>query len=124
MSSTHIPAPPPDPILEFIGDSGGMDPGDDFLMHMISLTDVVKNDMKKSWDLDEDSINERLTTLIKTSLDNNQRYKVKSSEKSINGERTYPLHYTHAQCLLTEWIGLYRMIRVYLRVRQGNSASG
>ena len=124
MSTTHTPASVTDPILEFISDSGGMDPGDDFLMHMISLTDVVKNDMKKSWDLDEDSINQRLNMLISSSLDDNQRYKVKSSEKNINGERTYPLRYTHAQCLLTEWIGLYRMIRVYLRVGQGKGTSG
>ncbi len=115
----HVPASPVDPILEFIGDSGGLDPGDDFLMHLISLTDVVKNDMKKSWNLDEDTINERLTMLIKTSLDDNQRYKVKPGRTNIDGGKRYPLRYTQAQCLFTEWIGLYRMIRIYLRTRQG-----
>ncbi len=120
----HIPATPVDPILEIIGTSGGIDPGDDFLMHMISLTDVVKNDMKKTWNLGEDVINEKLTTLIETSLDDNQRYKVKPGKMNINGDRMYPLRYTQAQCLLTEWLGLYRMIRVYLRTKQGKRESG
>ncbi len=120
----HIPATPVDPILEIIGDSGGIDPGDDFLMHMISLTDVVKNDMKKTLNLGEDVINEKLTTLIETSLDDNQRYKVKPGKMNINGDKMYPLRYTQAQCLLTEWLGLYRMIRVYLRTRQGKRPSG
>ncbi len=124
MSTTHIPASAADPILEFISDSGGMDPGDDFLMHVISLTDVVKNDMKKTWSLGEDVINEKLTTLIETSLDDNQRYKVKPGKMNINGDRMYPLRYTQAQCLLTEWLGLYRMIRVYLRTKQGIRESG
>ena len=118
MSTTHIATAPVDPILEFIGDAGGIDPSDDFLMHMISLTDVVKNDMKKYWDMDEDTINERLTRLIKTKLDHNQRYKVQPGRTNIDGGKMYPLRYTQAQCLFTEWIGLYRMIRVYLRTRQ------
>jgi hypothetical protein len=112
------PTSPVDPILEFLGETGGIDPSDDFLMHMISLTDVVKNDMKKSWDLDEDTINERLTRLIETSLDHNQRYKVKPGRTNTDGGKRYPLRYTQAQCLVTEWIGLYRVIRVYLSAKQ------
>ena len=42
---------PIDPVLQFINDADGMDPSDDFLIHLISLTDVVKKRYEKSFEL-------------------------------------------------------------------------
>ena len=112
-----------DPILEFINDSGGLDPGDDFLMHMISLTDVVKNDMKKTLSVDEETINIRLNKVIETSLDENSRYTFRPSASNVKGNRRYPIVYIQAQCLVTEWLGLYRTIRVYLKMKQSRKAT-
>lgn len=107
-----------DPVLQFINDSDGMDPGDDFLIHMITLTDVVKNDMKKTLNWDEVVINNRLHKLIETGLDVNYRYRINTGEKSAGSSKMFPLRYTEAQCLLTEWLGLYRTIRIYITMRQ------
>ncbi len=112
-----------DPILEFINDSGGLDPGDDFLMHMISLTDVVKNDMKKTLNVDEENINVRLNMVIETGLDENNRYTFRPSARNVNGNRKYPIGYIQAQCLVTEWLSLYRTIRVYLKMKQSRPAT-
>lgn len=107
-----------DPVLQFINDSDGMDPSDDFLIHMITLTDVVKNDMKKTLNWDEVVINNRLHKLIETGLDVNYRYRINTSEKNAGAGKMFPLRYTEAQCLLTEWLGLYRTIRIYITMRQ------
>ncbi len=41
-----------DPILRLVEDAGGIDPRDRFMFQMVSLTDVVKNYMKKVLKLD------------------------------------------------------------------------
>ena len=116
-------APPDDPVLEFINDAGGLDPSDDFLMHMISLTDVVKNDMKKALSWSEAVINQRLHALIEIGLDDNFRYRIRPDGKNKNPDRKFSFLYTEAQCLLTEWLGLYRMIRIYTTMKQGKRAA-
>ncbi len=55
-----------DPILRLVEDAGGIDPRDRFMFQMVSLTDVVKNDMKKILKWDETTINQRLQTLIRS----------------------------------------------------------
>ncbi len=107
-----------DPILRLLEDAGGIDPQDRFMFQLVSLTDVVKNDMKKVLKWDETTINQRLQTLIRTGLDDNLRYRIRPDEKGHGPPIERPLHYTEAQCLLTEWLCLYRTVHLYLGIRQ------
>ena len=64
-----------DPIVALIEEIGGLDKMDDFTAHIISLSDVVKNDMKRALEWDELVINHKLHSLIHGSLDRNGRSK-------------------------------------------------
>ncbi len=62
-----------DPIVTLIAEIGGLGSVDDFIAHICTLSDVVKNDMKRALEWDEAVINNKLHTLIKGSLDKNGR---------------------------------------------------
>ncbi len=56
--------------------------------------------------------------MIETGFDYNYRYRINTGEKNAGSSKRFPLRYTEAQCLLTEWLGLYRTIRIYITMRQ------
>lgn len=56
-------------------------------------------------------------------VDDNLRYRIRPDEKGHGPRIERPLHYTEAQCLLTEWLCLYRTVRLYLGIRQKTKAA-
>ena len=103
-----------DPIVTLIAEIGSLGSVDDFIVHICTLSDVVKNDMKRALEWDEAVIDNKLHTLIKGSLDKNGRYRERPIEvASIVGEN-FSNTYVESQCLLTEWVSIYRTLRVYL----------
>lgn len=85
---------------------------DDHIVHLCSWSDVVKNDLRKALDRDDDYINKTLTTLIKGALDSNGRYHHRSAEG--DEKAGYSANYVRVQCLLAEWLCIYRAVKVYL----------
>ena len=112
-----------DPILRLIDGDDRLEGGDDFLYHMMSLSDVVKNDMKATLAWSEDIINQRLQSLIRIGLDENFRYRIRPSEKDKLPAEKLSLRYVEAQCLLTEWLAIYRVIRTYVETLRKRRAA-
>ena len=103
-----------DPIVALIEELGGLDHVDGFIAHIISLSDVVKNDMKRNLEWDEVVINHKLHSLIQGSLDRNGRYRERPIETMAHAGEKFSNTYVESQCLLTEWVSIYRTLRVYL----------
>lgn len=105
-----------DPIIDLIEEYGGAAVLDDFVTHMISLSDVVKNDMRQNLDWDPDTVHSKLWALIKGGLDKNGRYRDRPVEKSADKTQKFSRTYIDSQCLLTEWLNIYRTIRAYCHI--------
>ena len=116
-------AGPADPIIDLIEDYGGVDVIDDFLTHMISLSDVVKNDMRHTLDWDDDTVHSKLWGIIKAGLDRNGRYRNRPLESAGDRGRKFSISYIDSQCLLTEWLSIYRAIRAYLHMSKKKAAA-
>jgi len=111
-----------DPIMGLIEESGGPAAIDDFVSHMISLSDVVKNDMRKMLDWDDETVHAKLWALIGNGLDKNGRYRERPLETTGERHKRYSHLYVDTQCLLTEWIGIYRVLRAYCYLARKKSA--
>ncbi|MBT5456487.1 MAG: hypothetical protein HN732_19640 [Rhodospirillaceae bacterium] len=105
-----------DPIIELIEEFGGDDVIDDFVSHLISLSDVVKNDMRKFLEWDNNTIHSKLLALIESGLDKNGRYRKRPIEEMGERHKKYSLSYIDSQCLLTEWLNIYRLLRAYCHI--------
>jgi len=104
----------PDPILDMIEKNGGMVLADDFVTHQVSLSDVVKNDMKRNLDWDENTVHSKLWGIINSGLDRNGRYRERPIEVTAGDpHKKYSAAYVEAQCLLTEWLAIYRALRIH-----------
>jgi len=105
-----------DPIIDLIDEYGGASVIDDFITHMISLSDVVKNDMRKNLNWDPNTVHSKLWALIRNGLDKNGRYRDRPLENSGDQNKKFSPAYTESQCLLTEWLNIYRTIRAYCHI--------
>jgi hypothetical protein len=110
-----------DPIIDLIEDYGGVAIIDDFVTHLISLSDVVKNDMRKNLDWDHDTVHSKLWALIESGLDRNGRYRQRPLESLGDRGKKYSPSYIESQCLLTEWLNIYRTIRAYCHISKKKS---
>jgi hypothetical protein len=112
-----------DPIIALIEELGGLDKVDDFIAHIMSLSDVVKNDMKRALEWDEVVINQKLHSMIKGSLDRNGRYRERPIEAKAHAGEKFSTIYVESQCLLTEWVAVYRTLHVYLYKQKQTQAA-
>lgn len=102
-----------DPIFDLLEEFGGIDIVDDYLTHLISLSDIVKNDMRKFHEWDDATVHAKLWSIINDGLDKNGRYRERSVEKSAEKTQKFSSAYVDTQCLLTEWLNIYRVMRPY-----------
>lgn len=112
-----------DPIIDLIEGNIGLDLADDFLAHLLSLSDVVKNDMRKFLEWDENVIHLKLHEIVTNGLDKNGRYRERPLEIASDREQKFSTPYIDAQCLLTEWLSIYRTLRVYIHIHNREKAA-
>lgn len=112
-----------DPILELLESSCGVDLGNDFVSHLVSLSDVVKNDVKKFLEWDESVIHLKLHEIVTSGLDRNGRYRERPLEVAGEEHQKFSVPYIDAQCLLTEWLSIYRTLRVYIHIHNREKAA-
>ncbi len=112
-----------DPIIELLENNCGVDLGDDFVSHLVSLSDVVKNDMKKFLEWDENVINLKLHEIVTSGLDKNGRYRERPLEVAGDEHQKFSIPYIDSQCLLTEWLAIYRTLRVYIHIHNREKAA-
>ncbi|MFT5438187.1 MAG: hypothetical protein ACI9MJ_000045 [Alphaproteobacteria bacterium] len=105
-----------DPIIDLIEKSCGIGAIDDFASHMISLSDVVKNEMRKKLNWDDNTVHSKLRAIIESGLDKNGRYSERPLEQAVERHRTFSQSYIDTQCLLTEWLNIYRSLRAYFHI--------
>ena len=87
---------------------------DGHIIHLCTWSDVVKNDLRKTLDRDDAFINKTLAALISGALDQNGRYHYKSSDSAEDTKEQFSGNYVRVQCLLSEWLCIYRAVNVYL----------
>lgn len=87
---------------------------DGHIIHLCTWSDVVKNDLRKVLDRNDEFINKMLAALIEGALDQNGRYHYKLSESAEDDIEQFSASYVRVQCLLSEWICIYRAVNVYL----------
>ena len=87
---------------------------DGHIIHLCTWSDVVKNDLRKALDRDDSFINKTLEALINGALDQNGRYHYKSGEGIEDDKEQFSANYVRVQCLLSEWLCIYRAVNVYL----------
>lgn len=103
-----------DPLIDLIEEYGDVALTDPFVTHHISLSDVVRNDMMRNLDWDQNTVNSKLWGIINSGLDKNGRYRERPLEMAAeDSHKKYPASYVEAQCLLTEWLAIYRAFRVH-----------
>ena len=112
-----------DPIMELLESNCGIDLGDDFVAHLVSLSDVVKNDMKKFLQWDESVIDLKLHEIVTTGLDRNGRYRERPLEVAGDEHQKFSVPYIDSQCLLTEWLSIYRTLRVFIHIHNRKEAA-
>ena len=115
---TKMPPDLADPIIDLIDEYGGVSILDDFVTHMISLSDVVKNDMSKNLEWDHNTVHSKLWSLINSGLDKNGRYRDSPLENLGEQNKKFSSSYIESQCLLTEWLIIYRTIRAYCHINK------
>ena len=125
MSDSSRPASAiADPIMDLIVEYSDVALADNFIPHQISLSDVVKNDMKRQLGWDDNTINVKLWGLIKSGLDRNGRYRERPVETAESDpHKKYSATYVDSQCLLTEWLAIYRSIRIYCGLARKRKAA-
>lgn len=102
-----------DPIERVLNENDGIHL-DDHLIHLCTWSDVVKNDLRKSLKRDDVFINRTLRTLIDGALDRNGRYLYQLSDTPQDQEEVFSARYVRVQCLLAEWLCVYRAVSVYI----------
>ncbi len=113
-----------DPIMDLIEEYIDVAMADNFGPHQISLSDVVKNDMKRNLDWNDDTINAKLWGIINSGLDKNGRYRERPLEVAEDDpHKKFSSPYVEAQCLLTEWLAIYRALRVHCSVVRKRQAA-
>lgn len=112
-----------DPIMELLESSCGVDLGDNFVAHLVSLSDVVKNDMRKFLEWDESVIHLKLHEIVTSGLDRNGRYRERPLEVAGEEHQKFSVLYIDSQCLLTEWLAIYRTLRVYIHIHNREAAA-
>lgn len=109
MDASYIP----DPIERLLEENEGHSL-DNFLIHLCSWSDVVKNDLRKALGKDNQTINRTLTRLLDGAIDVMGRYQYQAKPSEAAAGTTYSAQYVQIQCLLSEWLCVYRAISVYL----------
>ncbi len=112
-----------DPIIELLESNCGVDLGDNFVSHLVSLSDVVNNDMRKFLEWDESVIHLKLHEIVTTGLDRNGRYRERPLEVAGDEHQKFSVPYIDAQCLLTEWLSIYRTLRVFIHIHNREAAA-
>lgn len=102
-----------DPIESVLDEYDGVHL-DDHLVQLCTWSDVIKNDLRKILKRDDAFINKTLDTLIKGALDRNGRYHYQSSDNEQDHLEQFSANYVRVQCLLAEWLCVYRAVKVYL----------
>lgn len=87
---------------------------DDHLVQLCTWSDVVKNDLRKTLKRDDAFVNKTLHALIEGALDRNGRYHYQSSNGEEDQLEQFSASYVRVQCLLAEWLCVYRAVKVYL----------
>ena len=106
-----------DPIIQLLGDLGGSEQLDDYIAHLVSLSDIVKSDMRKSMEWDTAVINRKLCDAVAHQLDRNGRYRERPIEATAAVGEKFSQKYVECQCLLTEWLAVYRALRAYCHIQ-------
>ena len=104
-----------DPIIELLERLGGENAMDGYVAHMVSLSDVIKNDMRKLLEWDESVLHTKLRNLVEHGLDKNGRYNDHPMENVDSDQKSFPKTYIEIQCLLTKWLMIYHSLRTYER---------
>ncbi len=107
-----------DPIITLVAAVIREDIADDFIVHLASLSDVVKADMRAVMSWNNHDIDKRLNQMIRVSLDENDRYRFRPENKSGGEVQKFSAKYVQAQSLLTEWVSIYRTLGVYIAIRR------
>lgn len=87
---------------------------DDHLVQLCTWSDVVKNDLRKILNRDDAFINKTLHVLIGGALDRNGRYHYQSGDAEQDQLEQFSANYVRVQCLLAEWLCIFRAVKVYL----------
>jgi len=103
-----------DPLTSIIGLALERGHFDDHLAQFASLSDVVKNDLKQTMGWNDEQTNNTLHILIDTCTDTISRYRYRPPANAYEEDKRFSSDYVAAQCLLTEWLTLYRVIQTYV----------
>ena len=76
-----------DPIIQRLGDMGGPEQLDDYIAHLVSLSDIIKNNMQKAMDWDAALINRKLCDAVVHRFDRNGRYRKRPIETAAASEK-------------------------------------
>ena len=87
---------------------------DNYLIHLCSWSDVVKNDIRKDLKRDDVYINTTLHALLQGAIDRNGRYHYHTPKGADETEDAFSPHYVRVQCLLSEWLCIYRAVAIYI----------
>lgn len=86
---------------------------DNYLIHLCTWSDVVKNDIRKALKRDDDYINKTLHALLRGAIDRNGRYHYHTPKEAGENDHAFSPHYVRVQCLLSEWLCIYRAVAIY-----------
>ena len=87
---------------------------DNYLIHLCSWSDVVKNDIRKSLKREDGYINQTLHALLHGAIDRNGRYHYHTPKGTKENDDSFSPHYVRVQCLLSEWLCIYRAVAIYI----------
>ena len=97
-------------LLEEI-DGGYMD---NYIVHLCSWSDVVKNDLREALNRHNESINKALHKLLTGAVDGNGRYSYDIPKGAQDKAEAFSGQYVRVQCLLSEWLCIYRAVAIYI----------
>jgi hypothetical protein len=106
-----------DPMVQLLEGLGDPKHLDDYIIHLASLSDNIKNDMRAALQWDEAVIARKLCDAVAHQLDSNGRYRERPIEDTAPDGEKFSKSYVESQCLLTEWLVVYQALRAYCRIR-------
>lgn len=101
-------------LVEGLGDPEHLD---DYIIHLASLSDNIKNDMRAALEWDEAVIARKLCDAVAHQLDRNGRYRERPIEATAPDGEKFSKSYVESECLLTEWLVVYQALRAYCRIQ-------
>jgi hypothetical protein len=87
---------------------------DGHLIHLATWSDVIRTDLRKALGREDSFLNQTLNALLDSGLGHKGRYVFKLHGREVEGQESYSANYVRVQCLLAEWITVYRSAAVYV----------